>query len=216
MTTNQNVPFGDSDLFCWGPYSTDSVSTYIIYNNCSLFGEIKTPQQIWNKEFIFKSGIKEWLESDFKVFTSDMLFLVSCMVKPAQRTSPLLQPSVGGWEARDTERRAITYESLVMEQGTDNCKSSRTAHHGQRHVSVLTHTRTASSWTLIRWSPDEPPLLVRPETENQVHCDALKEWTRGTRSHPRPPGEPARISWFSNIKMRVTNDAKEWGTESVS
>ena len=36
------------------------------------------------------------------------------MVKPAQRTSPLLQPSVGGWEVRDTERRAITYESLVI------------------------------------------------------------------------------------------------------
>lgn len=29
-------------------------------------------------------------------FTSDVLFLVSCMVNPAQRTSPLLQPSVGG------------------------------------------------------------------------------------------------------------------------
>ena len=44
--------------------------------------------------------------------TSDMLFLVSSMVNPAHRTSPLLYSSVGGWVGRDTDRRAITYGSL--------------------------------------------------------------------------------------------------------
>lgn len=77
-----------------------------------------------NKKWIFKSVINGLSMDGMVGFTSDVLFLVSCMVNPAQRTSPLLQPSAGGWEVRDTERRAITYGSLVITKTAD-CNPAR-------------------------------------------------------------------------------------------
>lgn len=56
-----------------------------------------------------------------------MLFLVSSMVNPAHRTSPLLYPSVGGWVGRDTERRAMTYLSLGRTKTRTNSKPCRMA-----------------------------------------------------------------------------------------
>lgn len=123
-----------------------------------------------------------------------MLFLVSSMVKPAHRVSPLLYPSMGGWVGRVTERRAMTYRSL-----------GRTVNPaGWQHMTfelslrgyLLTHCHTASSWKPTRWSPGESPLPDWLKTGNQCHHEAAMEWPHGTESHHRPPGESAHISWF--------------------